>query len=382
MRKGLWALIGALVAIALLTPTAAAQSIEDKRREAERIADRLEALNLHYAVLEEDYAEASVRLEQVTNEVAIAQQQVADTEAALGAVASEMNQVAIDSYVRARPGDDVVQVLVSGADTAAPLRSAYEQALLGGQQVQGDALDSRLEDAATARLQLQVKQGEQASIQADLAAKQVEVQAAAAETKALLDQVQGELAVLVEQERQRRAAAERAAAQAAAERAAAAQRARENAPQAPQAGGGSGGSSESGSGGEAESSAPPPPRREPPPPSGGAAGAVESALSQIGVPYRWATADPDVGFDCSGLVSWAWGRNGRQLPRSSRAMFNALPRVDLADIQPGDLVFFGSPVHHVGMYIGDGTMVDAPQSGEVVRTASIYRRDMAGIGRP
>ncbi len=102
-----------------------------------------------------------------------------------------------------------------------------------------------------------------------------------------------------------------------------------------------------------------------------------------GTPYRWASSDPAAGFDCSGLIVWAWARAGRPgLPHSSRALFARLPRVDIEDLQPGDLVFFGRPVHHAGLYVGGGQMVHAPRRGDVVRVASIYRRDLVGAVRP
>ncbi len=73
---------------------------------------------------------------------------------------------------------------------------------------------------------------------------------------------------------------------------------------------------------------------------------------------------------------------GVQFPRSSRAQKAALPPVPLEHIEPGDLLFFGSPVHHVGIYAGDGQMVNAPYTGSHVRMDSIWRDDFAGAGRP
>ncbi|HSH61670.1 MAG TPA: NlpC/P60 family protein, partial [Acidimicrobiales bacterium] len=99
-----------------------------------------------------------------------------------------------------------------------------------------------------------------------------------------------------------------------------------------------------------------------------------------GKPYRWGAAGPD-SFDCSGLTLWAWRAGGKSLPHSSRAQFSATSRVPLSQIQPGDLVFYGSPIHHMGIYVGGGTMVEASQTGTPVRYASIYRRDMVGVGR-
>lgn len=117
-------------------------------------------------------------------------------------------------------------------------------------------------------------------------------------------------------------------------------------------------------------------------PRSGAQAAVQAALSQVGRPYRWGASGPS-SFDCSGLTLWAWARSGVSLPHSSRAQYASTKRVSRAQWQPGDLLFFGSPIHHVGMYIGSGKMVAAPHSGAAVRVSSATsRRDYVGAGRP
>ena len=102
----------------------------------------------------------------------------------------------------------------------------------------------------------------------------------------------------------------------------------------------------------------------PPPPNGSAAEiAITYARSVIGTQYVWASADPNVGFDCSGLVLWAYAHAGVSLPHSSAMMAAMLPHVSRADLVPGDLVFFYTPVSHVGLYIGGGTMIDTIHPG-------------------
>jgi cell wall-associated NlpC family hydrolase len=113
----------------------------------------------------------------------------------------------------------------------------------------------------------------------------------------------------------------------------------------------------------------------------GAQAAVDAALSQVGKPYRWGASGPD-SYDCSGLTMWAWAHGGVSLPHNSGAQYAATARVDRGDLEPGDLLFFGSPIHHVGMYIGNGQMVEAPYSGAQVRIGSISRSDYVGAGRP
>lgn len=100
-------------------------------------------------------------------------------------------------------------------------------------------------------------------------------------------------------------------------------------------------------------------------------GAVGVALSQIGKPYAWGATGPGA-FDCSGLVTYAYRSVGiTHLPRSSSAMYAATTRISRADLRPGDLVFYYSPVSHVAIYIGNGQVVEAPNSGATVRVRAL-----------
>lgn len=101
-----------------------------------------------------------------------------------------------------------------------------------------------------------------------------------------------------------------------------------------------------------------------------AAVAVRAAMSQLGTPYLWGGESP-AGFDCSGLVQWAYAHAGIALPRVAQDQYDAGPAVANGDpLLPGDLVFFGAgpgAVSHVGLYLGDGRFVDAPHTGATVR---------------
>ena len=98
--------------------------------------------------------------------------------------------------------------------------------------------------------------------------------------------------------------------------------------------------------------------------------AVEAALSRQGLPYVWAAIGPD-SFDCSGLMLWAWAQAGVEIPRNSAAQANALPRIPLDQLQPGDLVTFYSPVTHVGMYVGDGRVLHASMPGVPIKVVPL-----------
>jgi cell wall-associated NlpC family hydrolase len=119
-----------------------------------------------------------------------------------------------------------------------------------------------------------------------------------------------------------------------------------------------------------------------PPTSSKGAAAVWWAEKALGRPYQWGAAGPN-SFDCSGLVKWAYGHVGIDLPHYSGAQIGVGARVARANLEPGDLVFFGSPIHHVGMYIGGGDFIEAPYTGANVRIATLGNRyDYAGACRP
>jgi cell wall-associated NlpC family hydrolase len=98
---------------------------------------------------------------------------------------------------------------------------------------------------------------------------------------------------------------------------------------------------------------------------------VEIALRYLGRPYHWAASGPG-SFDCSGFTMYVYRQAGVSLPHSSRAQSRMGARVSRSALKPGDLVFFGSPVHHVGIYIGGGQFVHSPHTGDVVSVDELY----------
>jgi cell wall-associated NlpC family hydrolase len=104
--------------------------------------------------------------------------------------------------------------------------------------------------------------------------------------------------------------------------------------------------------------------------------AARIALRAVGVPYRWGGTSPSAGFDCSGLVYWAYGRLGIAVPHSSYALAGKGRPVRTSRLRPGDLLFFYGN-GHVGLYIGRGRMVHAPHSGERVQ---VVRLAASGYG--
>ena len=117
--------------------------------------------------------------------------------------------------------------------------------------------------------------------------------------------------------------------------------------------------------------APPPPANQ-----GGAAAAVAFARAQLGEPYVWAAAGPD-SWDCSGLTMGAWAAGGKSLPHYSVAQYEQSTPISASDLQPGDLVFWGSSssagsIYHVALYVGDGMIIHAPRTGRPVTLESMY----------
>ncbi|WP_210438149.1 C40 family peptidase [Nocardioides xinjiangensis] len=117
------------------------------------------------------------------------------------------------------------------------------------------------------------------------------------------------------------------------------------------------------------------------PASGRAAAAVQYAMSQVGDAYVYGAMGENA-FDCSGLTMRAWAQAGVSLPHSSSAQFGSGPRIAASDLQPGDLVFYYSPISHVGMYIGNGMIVHAANPGTGVAVSGLYSMPYVGAVRP
>jgi cell wall-associated NlpC family hydrolase len=108
--------------------------------------------------------------------------------------------------------------------------------------------------------------------------------------------------------------------------------------------------------------------------------ALTAALSRRGDPYVWGAAGPGE-FDCSGLVVWAFAQEGISLPHFTGDLWNSGVHIPRADLEPGDLVFFFADISHVGIYLGDGLMVDAPDFGEAVQVQPVFWSAYVGAVR-
>ena len=120
--------------------------------------------------------------------------------------------------------------------------------------------------------------------------------------------------------------------------------------------------------------------------------AVHYAEREIGVPYVWGGETPGVGFDCSGLVQWAWAQAGIQIPRTTESQYPAMVHVTLNDLEPGDLLFYynldgDNAIDHVVMYVGSGpwgtsTVIAAAHTGTNVDFAPVFTNGLIGAARP
>ncbi|MFC4560718.1 C40 family peptidase [Nocardiopsis mangrovi] len=117
-------------------------------------------------------------------------------------------------------------------------------------------------------------------------------------------------------------------------------------------------------------------------------GMIDAARSQIGVPYVWGGESlAEGGYDCSGLIQWAFAEVGVAIPRVTHDQWYAGERVDYADARPGDLIFWRSDptapdyISHVAIYLGDGRMLESPRTGLSVRETDVRMADMAGVVR-
>lgn len=114
---------------------------------------------------------------------------------------------------------------------------------------------------------------------------------------------------------------------------------------------------------------------------GPAGSVVAFAFSQLGKPYNWG-ADGPAAYDCSGLTLAAWRSAGISLPHNAARQYGSMAHLNRSELRPGDLIFFYGRISHVGVYIGDGRMIHAPEYGERVRVAPIDSQPIHGFGRP
>jgi cell wall-associated NlpC family hydrolase len=388
-----------VVAAPMIDAQAAQATVEGQRAEVERIVDELDRLHEQADILAEDYAVAVDEKNQLDVEIVAAEERVAAKEAELNQLRGDLAEVAVRTFTGA--GSDVLGPLFSDSTTysAGLRRDQYSRVALNVGTGTTDDLDELIRELDEERSDLEDKRDRAQQLTEQIAAQQEQVEQLTAEYVERRAAAEARLGELIAEEEARRDAEALA-------------RLQQQMQQASndggggsgggggggggQSGGGGGGQSGGGDGGGAQSGGDGGGGQSSGggdaggggggsvnvPVSGLAGTAINAAMSQLGVPYRYASSSPGVAFDCSGLTHYAWGQAGVYLPRNSRAQAAATPHVPAASAQPGDLIFYYSPISHVGIYLGGGQLVHAPNSGKTVSVASVNWSKVTAVGRP
>jgi len=336
----------ALVLPVLLAPAVYGAPIDSKRAEAARLQRQLQAEAERVSVLDEQYNKARLRLDGTQASLTQANADLARANAQIKTLRDRMANAAIDSYMHG--GDTTaISTLLQGSGDDVVARRQYLQAAAASGRRTLDALKAAREDLTAVRERQRRASADARDALQGVDNSRRDVTRALAAHQNSLKKVNGELGALVSAERARQEAeAARRGEAAAAKRGI------------------------------------PPIFGPTPNVSKGAAAAVAEAKRQLGKPYVYGGAGPD-SFDCSGLVMWSWRAGGVSMAHSAGAQYRDFPHVPLSQLQPGDIVVFGSDLHHDGLYVGGGQMIHAPQTGDVVRYASVFARsDVFGASRP
>jgi cell wall-associated NlpC family hydrolase len=396
----------AVAAVATLTfvgvvPVEASSS-GDVKEQIERIADEIDRLKDKVDQYAEDYAVAMDNKSNLDAEVTQAEARVAAKQAEVDKVNADLANMAVEAFVGGGGGGTITTLLSGGQgpNDAVQREQFSDVAYNSGAETTND-YEQLVRELAAEQADLEDKRDQAAQLAEQIASSQANAEQSIKdlnEKQADAEERFGEL--LAAEQRAREEAAAKAAQEqiARAQAAAAAAAARPASPgtSGSDGGGRGGGGSDSGgtdagsadsgssdSGGSEESSG----GGEVDPNAGAGGGtslggiAVSAAKSQLGVPYKFAAEQPGVAFDCSGLTKYAWGQAGVYLPHQSRQQYASSPHVSLANLAPGDLIFYYSPISHVSMYIGGGQVVHAPATGDVVKISGLSG-NAVGATRP
>lgn len=355
LRSAVWGiLMTSLVLVPAVMPgQVSADSIDQKRAQAANIADQLEKLAEQMGMLGEDYSEALQTQADLSVEIKQAQADVAAAEAQLAEMRGTLYNSAVTQFMHGGRNSTLTNLFASSGGVQDALqRSQLTSIAMNQGSLTTDSLDATATELTKKKVVLEKKRKQAESLAEDVKSRQGAAEGLSSRYLELQSSVQGDLADLLREERQRRDAQALADSQ------------REAA------------------GFKSKYSSLQKKYGNIPSVSARAQTAVRAALTQLGVPYRYGQSVPGKAFDCSGLTTYAWGKAGVGLPRNSRRQYNALPKIPKQMAQAGDLIFTGSPIHHVGIYLGNGTMVHAPQTGDVVKVGPIRWWKVVGVVRP
>ncbi len=369
--------LGLASTVVLTTRPASADQIGDAKAQAAAITAKIQATQAQIQTLTGQVTAADYKLSQLTGQIVASQKQMAKDRLAVNKDEGQLRTEAISDYTNSGTNNEITQMFSSNVDTSG-IRSEYSSIATGNVTTTVDNLNTAQGRLQATENALQRQKSQATATRNNLQSSENQADALVQQDRQTLASVNANIQHLVAEQQAAAAAAAKAAAEAAFNaQVAASRQAQETAQVTSGAGSGSSSQGGGGGGGVVTSAANPPP--VPP----GVTGAIEAAESQLGVPYVWGGETPGVGFDCSGLVQWSWAQAGVSLPRTSGAQFAATTQIPLADIEPGDLLFYGPDgSEHVAMYVGGGTMIEAPETGQDVHLTPIRTGDgFAGVGR-
>jgi cell wall-associated NlpC family hydrolase len=349
------ALLAVGLVLGVLGSTVASSSpLDDKKAQAAQLQRQIEANGHRIAALGEQYNGARIAYEKATGEIAEAQRRYEEAQAQVDAKRKVLQSRAVALYTGATMSSPLQAIDVRDVGELAR-RSKYGSIASQGDNRAINNLRDAQDVLTEQRRLLEVQQADAAKRKDAAAATKREIESANASQQQLLSQVKGEVARLIEQDRQRKEAAAAAAARAAVSRSSS------RGPVDPASVGGNFNANV--------------------PTSSGVAAVIAYARAQLGKPYVFATAGPDT-FDCSGLTKMAWAQAGVSMAHFSGAQFNAFPHVPINALQPGDLVFKGPGGRdHVALYIGGGMQIAATHTGDYVRLQPLSS-NLSGAVRP
>lgn len=361
-------LLAAIVAAATFLPAAiaCADPIADAQAQAAKVQAQVDALNTKAEVASEQYNHAA-------DKYATLSAQATQSARALKRVTAEKNRLQSSLDDRAasiyRQGPLGFLAVLVNARSFGDVDAAYQMMTNSSRKtaLNVDQLKDAKARATNTHDRLLAQQSAAKAQKQAMATNAKTVKAQLSAQRTLLAQTTSTVRRLIAEKKAREEAAARAAALAEQRRIAAARAVAARLAAARDSGSREGDSSDSGG------SVPAGPIGE---------RAVAYAMKKLGCPYVWAASGPN-SFDCSGLTMWAYGKVGVSLPHYSGDQYNHGTHVSRSQLAPGDLVFFGSTIHHVGMYIGNGKFIEAPYTGADVRITKLSSRsDYHGACRP
>jgi cell wall-associated NlpC family hydrolase len=358
---------------------AGADQLADAKAEAAAVAAKIQSIQAQVQSLTGQEQSAQYQVDQLQAQIAANKAQVAKDQAEVAKDQADLRTQAISDYTSSGTTNSVTQMFSSDPNTTG-IRSEYSSIATGNVTTTIDNLHTAQAQLQATQTSLDQQETSKTATLTSLQQSKTQADQLVGQEQSTLNGVNAQIQTLVQQQEAAAAAAAAAKAQAAFNaRVAASQKAQAAAQAAAQTvAQTSGGSSSTATTSAASTLA-----ANPPPVPAGVAGAIQAAESQLGVPYVWGGETPGVGFDCSGLVQWSFAQAGISLPRTSGAQYGATTHIPLADIQPGDLLFYGANgSDHVAMYIGGGTMIEAPYTGAHVWETGVRTGDgFAGVGR-